>query len=71
MAELRTITVAVGHFNDLLARGLRGLIEDDAQLELVAEDVAAAQLTMVLRRVARRWRSSTRAICAARPRSAA
>lgn len=49
MAELRTITVAVGHFNDLLARGLRGLIEDDAQLEMVAEDVAAAQLTMVLR----------------------
>jgi DNA-binding NarL/FixJ family response regulator len=49
MAEPKTITVAIGHFNDLLARGLRGLIEDDGQLELVAEDVAAAQLTMVLR----------------------
>lgn len=43
------ITVAVGQFNDLLARGLQGLIEDDSRLELVAENVAAAQLTMVLR----------------------
>jgi DNA-binding NarL/FixJ family response regulator len=43
------ITVAVGQFDDLLARGVRGLIEDDARLELVASDVTAAQLTMVLR----------------------
>lgn len=49
MAELHPITIAVGQFDDLVARGLRGLIEDDPQLELVAEDVAAAQLTMVLR----------------------
>jgi DNA-binding NarL/FixJ family response regulator len=47
MAE--TITVAVGRFDDLIARGLRGLIEDDGRLELVAEDVATAQLSMVLR----------------------
>jgi DNA-binding NarL/FixJ family response regulator len=49
MAERRTITVALGEFDDLLARGLRGLIEDDPGLELVATDVLAAQLTMVLR----------------------
>jgi DNA-binding NarL/FixJ family response regulator len=47
--EPRTITVAIGQFTDLLARGLRGLIEDDARLELVAADVTAAQLTMVMR----------------------
>jgi DNA-binding NarL/FixJ family response regulator len=49
MAEARPITVAVGEFDDLVARGLRGLIEDDPRLELVAAGVAAAQLTMVLR----------------------
>jgi DNA-binding NarL/FixJ family response regulator len=49
MPDSRPITVAVGHFDDLLARGLRGLIEDDPQMELVAEDVASAQLSMVLR----------------------
>jgi len=45
----RTITVALGEFDDLLARGLRGLIEDEPGLELVASGVLAAQLTMVLR----------------------
>jgi DNA-binding NarL/FixJ family response regulator len=49
MADTQKITVALGSFDDLIARGLRGLIEDDLQLELVAEDVATAQLTMVLR----------------------
>jgi DNA-binding NarL/FixJ family response regulator len=49
MAELASITVAVGRFDDLIARGLRGLIDDDARLELIAEDVAPAQLPMVLR----------------------
>ncbi|MCW3033282.1 MAG: hypothetical protein QOK19_1826 [Solirubrobacteraceae bacterium] len=49
MADSATITVALGGFDDLLARGLRGLIEDDPLLELVAEDVAVAQLTVVLR----------------------
>ena len=49
MEEPQTITVAIGQFTDLLARGLRGLIEDDARLELVAADVTAAQLTMVMR----------------------
>jgi DNA-binding NarL/FixJ family response regulator len=49
MADANCITVALGAFDDLLARGLRGLIDDDPQLELVAEDVSVAQLTVVLR----------------------
>jgi len=49
MGEHGHISVAVGRFDDLLARGLRGLIDDDDRLELVAEDVAPAQLPMVLR----------------------
>ena len=57
-----------GGFDDLLARGLRGLIEDDPQLELVAEDVAVAQLTMVLRAPAPACRDPRRRrVCAARP----
>jgi DNA-binding NarL/FixJ family response regulator len=42
-------TVAVGRFDDLLARGLRGVIEDDPSLELVADDVGPAQLKAMLR----------------------
>ena len=49
MADANCITVALGAFDDLLARGLRGLIDDDPQLELVAADVSVAQLTVVLR----------------------
>ncbi|HXD55367.1 MAG TPA: response regulator transcription factor [Solirubrobacteraceae bacterium] len=49
MADANSITVAVGAFDDLLARGLRGLIEDDPLLELVAEGVASAELAMMLR----------------------
>ncbi len=49
MADASSITVAVGAFDDLLARGLRGLIEDDPMLELAADDVATAELAMVLR----------------------
>jgi DNA-binding NarL/FixJ family response regulator len=48
MAATIPITVAIGQFDDLIARGLRGLIEDDPRLELVAEDVATPQLTMIL-----------------------
>jgi|SRR5580692_1000496 DNA-binding NarL/FixJ family response regulator len=47
--ENAVTTVAVGRFDDLLARGLRGVIEDDHSLELVAEDVSPAQLKTVLR----------------------
>jgi DNA-binding NarL/FixJ family response regulator len=49
MADTQTITVALGRFDDLLARGLRGLIEDDQQLELIAQDIATTQLPTVLR----------------------
>jgi len=49
MADPTPITVALGAFDDLLARGLRGLVDDDPLLELVAEDLAAAELPMVLR----------------------
>ena len=49
MPDTSTIKVAVGRFEDLLARGLRGLIEDDPRLELVATDVASAQISTALR----------------------
>jgi DNA-binding NarL/FixJ family response regulator len=49
MPATSPITVAVGRFDDLLARGLRGLIEDDPGLELVAADIVGAQLTNALR----------------------
>lgn len=44
-----TTTVAVGRFDDLLARGLQGVIEDDPSLELVADDVSVTQLKATLR----------------------
>jgi DNA-binding NarL/FixJ family response regulator len=43
------VTVAIGHFEDLLTRGLRGLIEDDPSLTLVACDVSHADLPAMLR----------------------
>src|SRR4029077_5359511 len=49
MFEKQPISVAVGRFDDLLARGLRGLIEDDPSLELASADIAGAQLSSVLR----------------------
>jgi DNA-binding NarL/FixJ family response regulator len=49
MGDPRTITVAIGQFDDLIARGLRGLVEDDPRLELVVEDVPTAQVAMALR----------------------
>jgi DNA-binding NarL/FixJ family response regulator len=48
MAEARAIGVVVGRFEDLVARGLRSLIEQDPSLQLLATDVAAAQLEEVL-----------------------
>src|SRR5581483_7561309 len=45
----KPVTVAVGEFEDLVERGLRGLIEDDPNLELVACGAPAAQLRKVLR----------------------
>jgi DNA-binding NarL/FixJ family response regulator len=41
-------TVVIGHFEDLILRGLRGLIEDDARLQLVADDVVYERLPVLL-----------------------
>jgi DNA-binding NarL/FixJ family response regulator len=49
MTEPTSVTVAVGKFEDLMARGLRGLIEDDPGLELVAQDIPPERLTVLLR----------------------
>ena len=48
MSETTLTTVALGHFDDLLARGLRGVIEDDDSLQLVVEDVAPERLAATL-----------------------
>jgi DNA-binding NarL/FixJ family response regulator len=50
MSEKTPTTVAIGRFDDLLARGLRGLVEDDPSLELVAQDIASGELASVLQR---------------------
>jgi DNA-binding NarL/FixJ family response regulator len=43
------ITVVIAHFDDLLARGLRELIESDPSLAVVAADVEHRRLDVVLR----------------------
>jgi DNA-binding NarL/FixJ family response regulator len=48
MHEPAPNTVVIGHFEDLILRGLRGLIEDDARLQLVANDVAYERLPLLL-----------------------
>lgn len=48
MHEPSPSTVVIGHFEDLVLRGLRGLIEDDARLQLVAHDVAYERLPVLL-----------------------
>jgi DNA-binding NarL/FixJ family response regulator len=48
MYESAPSTVVIGHFEDLILRGLRGLIEDDARLALVADDVAHERLAVLL-----------------------
>jgi len=48
MRENSPITVVVGHFEDLLARGLRNLIDEDPSLELVAADVPPGRLPVLL-----------------------
>ena len=42
------ISVVLGRFDDLHARGLRGLIEDDPALDLVARDVPQTELAHTL-----------------------
>lgn len=48
MQPRRPITVVLGRFEDLVARGLRGFIEDDGTLNLAAVDVDPAQLDVVV-----------------------
>jgi DNA-binding NarL/FixJ family response regulator len=43
------ITVVLAHFDDLFAGGLRGLIESDPSLEIVAADVDYRRIPVVLR----------------------
>jgi DNA-binding NarL/FixJ family response regulator len=50
MNETPVTSVAVGRFDDLLARGLRAVIDDQPGLELLASDVTHAQLATILRR---------------------
>jgi DNA-binding NarL/FixJ family response regulator len=45
----KRVTVAVGKFEDLLERGLRGLVEDDTSLELIAWGTPPGQLAKLLR----------------------
>ena len=49
MTSRTPITVALAHFDDLLAGGLRELIEKDSSLTIVAADVEHARIPVVLR----------------------
>ena len=42
------VSVAIARFEDIVGRGLRALIDDDASLTLVADDVAHEHLTQML-----------------------
>jgi DNA-binding NarL/FixJ family response regulator len=54
MAGRAPIEVVLAQFEDLIARGLRALIEDDSHLKLVATDVPRDALAGVLQRYAPR-----------------
>jgi DNA-binding NarL/FixJ family response regulator len=43
------ISVVIARFDDLIARGLRGVIESDASLEIAAEDVELHRVGVILR----------------------
>lgn len=49
MRSRAPITVALAHFDDLLAGGLRELIEKDSSLTIVAADVEHARIPVILR----------------------
>jgi DNA-binding NarL/FixJ family response regulator len=49
MTPRTAISVVIAHFDDLLARGLRELIESDPSLRVVAADVEQGRLPVVLR----------------------
>lgn len=48
MIHRPTVSVAIARFEDIVGRGLRALIDDDASLRLVADDVAHEELTSML-----------------------
>ncbi len=43
-----SITVAIDRFEDIVGRGLRSLVDDDEQLELVAEDIPHDEIPAML-----------------------
>lgn len=49
MHAITPITVAIARFEDLLSRGLRGVIDSDVNLDVVAADVEVDRLKVVLR----------------------
>ncbi len=49
MATSPIITVAIAHFEDLLALGLRAVLADDPSVSIVARDVTYAQIPATLR----------------------
>jgi DNA-binding NarL/FixJ family response regulator len=49
LLKTKPITVVLGRFDDLFAGGLRGLIERDLHLQLVACDVQPSRIGVVLR----------------------
>src|SRR5687768_18493685 len=51
MQRRRPVFVLIARFEDLVARGLRALIEEDPNLEVAAADVAQPQLDDVLEQV--------------------
>jgi DNA-binding NarL/FixJ family response regulator len=54
MTQTPPVTVAIARFEDLLARGLRSLLGEDENLEVVADDVDYDALDGVLQEVAPR-----------------
>jgi len=49
MRPSELITVAVARFEDLLARGLHGVIQSDPSLEIVADDIEHERIGVILR----------------------
>jgi DNA-binding NarL/FixJ family response regulator len=49
MSASEPITLVIAHFEDLFARGLRVVLDGDTALEVLAADVAADRLDVVLR----------------------
>jgi DNA-binding NarL/FixJ family response regulator len=49
MHASKPISVVIARFEDLLARGLRGVIASDASLEIVAQDIEPHRIAVTLR----------------------